>query len=189
MINQFMSKLSDKEKKVLYITILIVGLAALDRLLIAPGLESLKSSNDEIAKQEKIIKADLRVLNNKENINAREEVYSKFYQDKVEANDVVNRGLLSTIERIATKSKITITKSNPTDIKKQKRTIEYYANLDCTGGLENMISFMHAINSSDDLLKIIRFDLLPKKGTENEVSASMSVVKLVMGQGNMTQDK
>ena len=50
MINQFMSKLSDKEKKVLYITILIVGLAALDRLLIAPGLESLKSSNDEITK-------------------------------------------------------------------------------------------------------------------------------------------
>ncbi len=189
MINQFMSKLSDKEKKVLYFTILCVSIAALDRLLIAPGLESLKSSNDEIAKQEKIIKADLRLLSNQDNIKAREEVFSKFYQDKILANDVVNRGLLSSIERMASKSKVTITKSNPTEIKKQKRTIEYYANLDCTGELQNMIDFMYAVNSSDDLLKIIRFDLMPKKGTENEVSASMSVVKLVMSQNNLAQDK
>lgn len=183
MFQQFMSKLSDKEKMMLYVTIAIVLLASLDRLLIDPGFTKLKNSKEEISKQERIIKTDLRVLEEKDNINARSEIFSRYFTEKLEPNDVVNRGFLSSIEKLASQSKVTITKSNPTDVKKQKRQTEYYANLSCTGELENIITFMHAVNSSEDLLKIVKFDLLPKKGSEtNEVNASMSIVKMVMSQ-------
>jgi hypothetical protein len=180
LIHQFMSKRSDSEKKLVYITIFVVFVSAVFCLLIFPGWDKVSVTDNDIAKKEKIIKADLRIINDKDNITARSEAFNKFIVDKLEPNDVVNRGFLSAIERLASQSKVTLTKSNPTDIKTYKRYVEYYANLDCTGELENVITFMHAINSSDDLLKIVRFDLLPKKGTDNEVTASMSVVKLVM---------
>lgn len=180
MIQQFISKLSEKEKKVFYATILAVAFAAMDRLLIAPALEKLDNVKGEITKQERVIKTDLRILAEKNNILKRSQIFSKYFVDKIEANDVVNRGFLSSIEKLASQSKVSVIKSNPADVKKQKRYVEYYANFDCTGDLENVLSFMYMLNSSDDLLKVVTFNLTPKKGSESEVSASVSVVKLVM---------
>jgi hypothetical protein len=179
-MQQFISKLSDKEKKIFYITILVIAVAALDRLLIAPGMEKLVSIKDDIVKQERTIKADMRILAEKDNIVKSSEMYSKYFVDKKEPNDVVNRGLLSSIEKLASQSKVTLIKSNPSDTKEQKRLVEYYAKLDCIGELQNVIAFMHSLNASDDLLKVVQFNLVPKKGSEKEVSATMTVVKLVM---------
>ena len=58
--------------------------------------------------------------------------------------------------------------------------MEYYVNLDCTGTLENMIKFMHLVNSTEDLLKVIKFNMSPQKGTSNEVNTSMTISKLIM---------
>lgn len=179
-IQEFVSNLSDKEKKALYITVLIVLLALLDGLLFRPSLERLKNIDDEISKQESSVAQDLRFLVYKDKILQESQVFSKFYTDNVQDDDVVNAAFLSMIEKIATKENITLVKSNPSPSKKQKRYIEYYADLDCTGQLKDMISFMHAINSSDELLKVVKFNVAPKKGAANEVTTSMTVVKLVI---------
>ena len=43
-----------------------------------------------------------------------------------------------------------------------------------------MISFMYLINSADELFKITRFNMVPKRGTEGEVTASMTIAKMIV---------
>ena len=68
MIQKFISNLSGKEKKILYVTIVFVFLAFFDRLFMGPVLEKLSNIDDEISLQEESIVRDLRFLNYKDRI-------------------------------------------------------------------------------------------------------------------------
>ena len=178
-IQKFISKLSDQEKKVLYITALIVLVALVDRLFLGPVFERLKTVDDDISQQKSSVSRDIRFLSYKDRILSESQAYSKYFTNKVQDDDVVNADFLSVVERLATRSNVNLVKSNPSESKKKKDFVEYYANLDCSGKLKDVISFMHQINSSDELLKIVKFNMSPKKGAEDEVTASMTVEKFV----------
>ena len=76
MIQKFISNLSGKEKKILYVTIVFVFLAFFDRLFMGPVLEKLSNIDDEISLQEESIVRDLRFLNYKDRIIKEEEIFS-----------------------------------------------------------------------------------------------------------------
>ena len=79
MIQQFISKLSDQEKKILYITAGFVLLAILDRVFFGPVMVNLKELDADIRQQENIIKRDLRFLSYKDRILKENETYSVFF--------------------------------------------------------------------------------------------------------------
>ena len=58
-----------------------------------------------------------------------------------------------------------------------------------SGSFADVVSFMHAINSSDDLLKIVKFNLTPKRGTVDEVNISMSVMKFIISSSDRIEEK
>jgi len=180
LIHKFYSKLNDQEKKIFFATTLILSLALLDRLFFGPVFQKLKVIDEEISGQEISIKRDLRFLSYKEKIKAESKVFDKYFIKKVLDSDVVNREFLKKVEELASESTVNLVKSNPAEPKKQKDYMEYYVNLDCTGTLENMIKFMHLVNSTEDLLKVIKFNMSPQKGTSNEVNTSMTISKLIM---------
>ena len=67
-INKFIAGLSDFQKKLLIVTIIIVVAAIFDRLLIDPTISHLSLIKQDIAKEEAIIKQDLRFLKYKDRI-------------------------------------------------------------------------------------------------------------------------
>ena len=160
--------------------ILIVSVALLDRLFLGPVLDKLKGIEEAIVQQEESIVRDLRFLYYKDKINNESELFEKYFTREVDDDDVVNAEFLRTIEKLATKSKVSLVKSNPSEIKKQKKYIEYYANLDCVGPLEDVINFMHEINSTDELLKVVQFHMTPKRGATHDVNVSMTIVKMII---------
>ena len=182
MLQSFVAKLSDKEKKIFYITIAFVLLALFDRLFLGPVLDKIDMIDQDIAQQEVIIKSDLKIISSKDKIINESKSFSKYFVKTVKDDDVINAEFLSTIERIATSSKVTLVKSNPSETKKHKDYIEYFASLDCSGKLEDMVTFMHKINATDDLLKVAKLNLSPKRGALNEVNASMTIGKLIISQ-------
>jgi len=179
LIQKFFSKLPDKEKKVFYITLLIVSLAFLDRLFLGPVLDRLQTIDEEIERQRNGIIRDLRLLSYKDHIIQEGEAYNKYFTSGMKDVDVVNAEFLQAIERLASQAKVNLVKSNPTESKKLKRYTEYYANLDLNGPLENVVTFMHMVNTSDELLKVVRFSMTPKRGA-NEVNSSMTIVRLII---------
>ena len=180
MIHKFVSGLSEKERKVFYICVLVVSLALFDRLFIGPVLTQLQRLDLEIEKQKVDILRDRRFLAYQDRINKESEAFGRYFTASVPDDDVVNAQFLSLIEKLATLGKVSLVKSNPSHTNKQEMFNEYYASLDFNGKLEDVISFMHTINTTEELLKVTKFNMSPRRGGgENEVKVSMTVVKLI----------
>ena len=179
-MQQFISKLNDQEKKIFNVTVLFILLACFDRLFLGPVLERLKTVDEEIAHQENSIVRDLRFLSYKNKITKESEAFSKYMVSRIPEEDDISTAFFSRMEKLANQSKVNLIKSNPAQTKKEKDFTEYYANIDCTGALSDVVTFMYAVNSGEDLFKIVQFSMTPKKGTFNEVNASMKIVKLIV---------
>ena len=180
MIQKFISKLSKNERKIFNITFVIVLFAFLDLLFLRPVLNRLHVIDEEIVSQKSSIKGDLRILSYKDRIQKKNEAFKKYISPKPQDDDVVNGNFLSMIEKLATQSKVSLVKSNISEKKEQKKYTEYYANLDCTGDLKDIFTFMHLINSTEELLKVVKVNMVPKRGTQSEVNVSMTVTQLIM---------
>ena len=180
MIQKFISNLSDNEKKIFYITVVFVLLASFDRLFFGPVLGKLATIDNDISIQKQSVTRDLRFLTYKDQIKRELKAFEKYFNKGPKDDDVINADFLSVVERIATKAKVNLVKSNPSEIKHEKDFDQYYANLDCVGTLENVLTFMHEINSTEELLKVVKFNMSPKRGVENTVNVSMSVVKMAI---------
>ncbi|MFA5060345.1 MAG: type 4a pilus biogenesis protein PilO [Candidatus Omnitrophota bacterium] len=181
MVTDFISKLSEKEKKILYIALGFVVLAICDRLFLGPALSNLKVLDESILEQEGIIKSDSRFLAYKNKILKENEVLSPFYAQKSQTEEEIIASFLKQLEILATSAKINLAKVSPADSKQKKGYVEYYASLECDGRLEDVVKFMHAVDASDDLLKISKISMAPKRAGSEEISASMTVVKLILG--------
>jgi hypothetical protein len=180
MMHTFITKLSEKEKKIFYATILFVSLAVFDRLFFGPVLEKISQIDTKITQEKNDITRDLRFLSYKNRIKEELGAFDKYFTKEQQDDNVVNAEFLSAVERIATEAKISLVKSTPAEVKKKSEYIEYYANLDCKGSLENIITFIHMLNSSDELLKVVQYNLVPKRGATDEVNVSMMVMKMVV---------
>lgn len=136
--------------------------------------------DDKIEEQKAVIIQDLQVLAYKDKINAEHNALSKYFDKEVRDDNVVNAEFLSKIESIAHQSNVTLLKSNPTETKKTDQYAKYFAGVDCSGSLEDVLTFMYNINTQSELLKIVSYSMAPRRGTADNVNASMTVVKLVM---------
>lgn len=186
MLQKFFNNLSDKERKILYIAIPFVLFALYDRLLVAQALDSMSQIDEKIVRQEQTVKANLRYLQHKDQILKERENFDKYITTEMLENKDVNRNFLSAVESIAGETNINIVKSNPTETIQDEDFTKYFANIDATGTLEDMVSFMHRINTTEELLKVVRFKMTPKRGEEASVNASMSISKLVVQAGEET---
>ena len=185
-LQQFISKLSESEKKLFYIALPIVIVSLYINLLVFPALNSLEVLEEEILQEELSIKSDMRYLTRKDQITREGELLSKFVAKEMLENKDINKNFLSTVEKLAARTKVDIVKSNPTENPSEESNV-YYANVDATGPMGEMIEFMHSINSTDELLKIVRFKLTPKRGQDGHVNVSMTISKLVIVAENIDQ--
>jgi Tfp pilus assembly protein PilO len=181
----FFEKLNDTQKKIFYVMAVFVGLALLDRLCFGPMMESIRNSEDEISRQEEIIRRDLKFLGYSDRIVQNSQAFDKYLSQGPKDDDVVNSEFLSLIERLASQSKVNLVKSNPAEAKKEKIYSQYYANLDVSGQLKDMVGFMHLVNSNDQLLKVTRFNMSPKRGADGEVNASITVARLIVPKSDL----
>lgn len=179
MIQKIYAELSSTGRIIFIVAVLTVVVLVLDLVLIRPSLNKLASIQQSIVRQEQKIGQDMRFLSYKDKIVKDSKAFEQYFEE-LRDDDVINAEFLSNVERLATQAKVSLIKSNPTQSKKHGDYVEYYANLDCSGSLKDVVSFMYAVNSSDDLLKIVQFNMTPKKGsTADEVSVSMTILKLV----------
>lgn len=179
-LQQFISKLSETEKKLFYIALPIVIVSLYVNLLVFPAFNSIEVLEEEISQHERTIKSDMRYLTRREQIAKEGELLSKFVTKEAMESKDINKNFLGTVEKLSMLTKVNIIKSNPTENQGDEEKNVYYANVDCSGPMQDMIAFMHSINSTDELLKIVRFKLSPKRGQDGHVNASMTISKLVV---------
>ncbi len=179
MIQDFYNKLSEKEKKVFYFAVGAIVLALFDLLFLRPVLSKLKTLDEEIFETENSVKRDSRFLAYRDRILAEREAFRSFYSAEIQTPEQIKAAFLQKIVTLAEESKINLAKLAPSGENAKKGFIKYYADLECTGSLEDLIKFMHKVDGTDDLLKVVKVNFTGKAAAK-DVSASMSVVKVIL---------
>lgn len=165
MIQKFFAGLSDNGKKLLAVALIFIVAALVDRLLIGPSMSRLSSINEEIAEEKNSLKQDLHFLSHKERILKESKVYEPFIMAKFPAEEEIIAGFLKKVEMLANKANVTLVKVTPNAGEGQDNYLRYSADLECSGVLSDVITFMHLVDTSPDLMKVIKFNLGSKKQT------------------------
>ena len=181
MLNDFYSKLNEQEKKVFYVALVIVMLMVLDRMFLGPSLSKMKTYDEEIEQQRINIQRDLRFISYKNQIMEEDRALRPYYKNDYKTEEQIIAAFIKKVEMIATEANINLIKITPAESKERKGFTEYYANLECEGLLENIAAFMHAVDTSSDLLKITKVSFTLKRASGDEVVVGMEIAKMLMG--------
>jgi Tfp pilus assembly protein PilO len=179
-INKFIAGLNENQKKLLVIAMVIVVAALLDRLFIAPTMSRLSSIEDDITKEEATIKQDIRFLGYKDKILKESDEIDPYLTKNMSTDEEMVAAFLRKIESLAAETKVTLIKVNPSPGEQDAQYWKYQADLECSGNLADVISFMHAINSDMDLMKVDKYNFSGKKSDTDEIKATMTIEKIVV---------
>ena len=185
MITKFISGLSDQGKKLLVIALIIVIVALFDRLLIGPTMSRLAVIDEDTVKEEETIKEDLHFLGYKDKILKEAKAVDPYLTDNIPAENDINTALLKRIEIIATKANVTLAKETTAAGVQEENNLKYSADVECSGKLADVVTFMHLINTSDELTKVVKFNLGSKKADSDEIKATMTIAKVIIPRKNL----
>ncbi|MBF0594384.1 MAG: type 4a pilus biogenesis protein PilO [Candidatus Omnitrophica bacterium] len=181
MISKFISGLSPIEKKFLIITVVFVFLALFDRLLLGPNLARLNEIDENIVKEESVVKQNKHFLTYRDRIVKEAGVFKDFYAKDVRAEEEVIGEFLKKIELMATQSQVELSKISPAGQEYQKDYIKYFVTLDCSGKLEDITNFIYAVNNSKDLLKIEKMNMLGNNRDAEKVQVALTISRMIIG--------
>jgi len=175
----FLSRLSKREKTVLYATVFFVSLTLLDRIIISPVFHRINSLDTEIREKELSVKKNMRILSQKDKIMAESAKYASFLnQAKSEEEEMTS--ILKELENLASKSSVYLIDMKPGGIKKAGQSKKYMINLSCEAQIEQLTEFMYDIENSKELLTIEKYQIGPKSKESSVAQCSMSISKISM---------
>ncbi len=180
MISKFISGLSKNEKQMLVVASLFVLLALFYRLLLGPSLARMKELDESIAKEEDVIRQNMRFLEYRERILQEASTFNDFYTRDVRAEEEIIADLLKQLELMGTRSKVELSKISPAGQEAQKDRVKYFATMDCSGKLEDVTSFVYAINNSKELIRVEKMTLSGNTRNADVVQASLTVSKMIV---------
>ena len=175
----FLDKLSGKEKLGLFVGIVFLSLALLDRLIISPVNSKMQQMNQEIKIAEKQLGFDLRNLGQKE-IVARE--YKKLTQNirKVGSDEEEVAKALAEIEELTRKSAIYVVDIKPQSPRSVDFYTEYSVEIEAEGQMESLINFLYELNNSSQLLRAEKLHFSLKEKDSPVIKASILITKILL---------
>jgi len=179
MINmEFFYKLSKKERIGLIAAIVVTGLVLIDRVVISPIGGRIQRINQEIKFSEKKLSRDLRNMNNKGLIESEYRKY-KNYVRKTSASDEEDvANVLGEIEGLARSSGVSLVDIKPLVPKQTDFYKEYAIEVEVEGSMEQIVTFLHSLNNSAQLLRAVKLRIGLKDKESTAIKASLLVTKI-----------
>lgn len=178
-VNSFISRLSKREKLVLYGAAIVVFFTVVDRLIVYPISYRIKALNDDIKDKESGIKKNLHILALKDRIlSETAKYYGVLTKPKSDEEEI--SGLLKEVENIANKTSIYLVDMKPVEPKSVGAFKKYSINLNCEGQMEQVLNFMHHVESSIKFLSVEKYQVAPKSKGSSVAKCNMVIVKMVL---------
>ena len=176
----FYAKLKKGERRILFITLFILGALFVDRVIVLPITMNLNGLSSSIQDQESAIKKSLNVLTHKETIIEESREYSQYsLEAKNPEEEMVS--LLKEVESVAERSGVNLIYVKPGTVKDEKGVKKYYSNIEFESPMEQAATFFHGVESSNKLLKIERYTIIPKSKDSSIARCTISIYKTVLG--------
>ncbi len=164
---------------ILYGTAAVLGVVLVDRLVLGPIGGKLASLSAAIGEEEAAIRQSLHVLVQKNRILAEGKEFAGYSVEAKNPEEEMTT-LLRELESTAEQSSVSLIYVKPASTKEEKGTRKYLASLECEAQMEQVAGFFHAIESSPRLLKIERFQIVPKSRDSSIARCSLTVSKTVV---------
>jgi hypothetical protein len=176
----FISGLSDKEKKFLYITGVIVMITLVDRMILGPAISQSKLLDYKIKDQVEVIRKNFSIVKHRDRIIEEANMYDEYYADKNASQEEMIASFLSEIEDLSKKAEINLTNINPVQVKEKEGYIELLLVIGCEGSMKNMLNFIYGVDEAKKPIRVFSFEMTPKSRENYEVKCNIEVTKLIM---------
>ncbi|MCK5013410.1 MAG: type 4a pilus biogenesis protein PilO [Candidatus Omnitrophica bacterium] len=175
----FWDKLSGKEKIGLSLAFAVMGIALLDRLIISPIRGRFRRIDQAIKINEKQLAHDLRNVHQKDQIEERFEKYVEYVERSGSDEEEVAK-ILGEIESMARQSKVYLANMKPQTPKEIDFYKEYAVEIEAEGSLSSLVTFLHQVNTSTQLLRVEKLRLNSTKKGEKTLKASMRIMRVLV---------
>jgi Tfp pilus assembly protein PilO len=139
-------------------------------------LWSVRADTRDVLRQdiEKLMRYQ-RIINQAEEISERSTAFAQYLEVSATA-DAALQQLLMIVERLAADHSVQITSLKPRPAAREKATVTYQLELDCSGGIIDLATFLHSLEYSPALLSIERLRLGPApRSTTQELQAQLLI--------------
>lgn len=175
---KFISKLSKKEKALLYAAVFVGLVVLLDRAIIYPVYAKIRSLHTQIKEKEFTIVKEMRILAMKDKIAGEAKKYSSYAGVALSEEEEITT-LLKEIESLANKSSLYVVDMKPAGAKEEKdKSKKFLVSLSCEGQMEQIMDFMYNVENSKSLLSIERYQISPKSRESSVATSSMTISKI-----------
>ena len=175
----FYEKLSQREKRILYVVAVIMGFLAMDRLIVGPVFQKMWLLNRQIRDEEVAIKKSLHILLRKQQIAAESKQFVIFSVESQNPEQEMT-SLLNEIENIANSSSVRLLYVKPGSTKEDGSVKKYFATLECEAQMAEMASFFHNIENSTKLLQIEKLSIQPKSKESSIGRCSATISRTIL---------
>ncbi|MGH9428684.1 MAG: type 4a pilus biogenesis protein PilO [Terriglobia bacterium] len=176
---QLLSRLSKRERSVVYATVVIVFLASTERLVLHPIVSRLNELDEEILLKENRLRRNLRDLAAREGVRNAYSRYAAYALSAGSDEEEMGR-LLNEIEGLARKSGLSLVNMKPRPAAKINVGKQYPVEVEVVTEMASLISFMHGLHSSKYLLMVKQLRLAPKGGRTTQVNAYLLISETVI---------
>lgn len=173
------TRLSKREKQILYGTALVLGLLFTDRIIVGPVVYKMIQLDRQIQTEEAAIKKSLHILLRKDQIiedGKKLTAYMVRSQDK--EREMTH--LLRELENIANRSKVNLVYVKPGSTQESQGMIRHLATLECEAQMPEVATFFHHIEGSDLLLKVEKYEIQPRSRDSSIARCVMTISKTSM---------
>ena len=174
----FFQRLSKKERLFLYLALGVVSLMVVDRLVISPVAYKMKSLDKEIEDTETGIKNAMRLLAQKDKIVAESNKYNSFLS-AARSEEEETTSFLKDIENLASQTSMYLVDMKPAAVKEAGESRKFLVNVNGEAQMEQLLNFMYAVENSDKMLRIEKFEISPKSKESSIAKCAITVSKIV----------
>lgn len=165
---ELISKFSKREKTVLYISIIAILLALLDRAVLHPIIQKMKLFEEEIRMTEYEMSKNIKILQQRQRIENEEKKYASYVSGDL-SEEEETAALLKAIENMARSTNVYLVDLKPMGVQVEGIVKKFMINVRCEANMEEIVSFMYLIESADVLMQIGALSMSPlsRKTTVN----------------------
>ena len=175
----FWNKLSKKEKIGMSFAIAFMVISGMDRLIINPIRERFQRINQAIKISEKQLRHDLRNVQLKDQIEKEFEKYVE-YVERSGSDDQEKAKILIEIQSLADQTNVNVVSQKPQSTKTVDFYKEFAVEIEAEGEIEALITFLHRINVSTQLLRVEKLRLNNKEQGTKILKSSMLITKVLV---------
>ncbi|MBI5150935.1 MAG: hypothetical protein HZA28_09250 [Candidatus Omnitrophica bacterium] len=174
-----LAAMSPRERVVFNVTVAFVALTLLDRLVVSPIFSRIKDLDEQILQEETNIKKNLRVLSQKDKIVTESKKFETYLASSQSGEEEIT-ALLKDLEDLASKNSVYLIDMKPAGVKDVGPVKKYIINLSLEAPLDQLVAFMYAVESSDRLSTVEKYQIEPKSRESSVARCAMTISKVAL---------